>query len=389
MAGEVETTQASDDGDGARRSFAPWADPATRPLVRFDAVTKRFGDTLAVDALSLDIFPGEFFALLGPSGCGKSTLLRLLAGFETPSEGRVLLDGTAIDAVPPHRRPVNMMFQNYALFPHLTVEGNVAFGLKQEGRPRDEIGARVAEMLALVKLAPLARRKPHQLSGGERQRVALARSLVKRPQVLLLDEPLAALDKQLRGETQFELMELQERLGTNFVIVTHDQEEAMTVAHRMAVMDRGRIVQVGTPAEVYEQPNSRYVASFVGDANLIEGRLAATGTSGSLIDSVAGAKLATNQHVEAAAGATVWVALRAEKLRVATQATGGSENCVAGRVAEIAYLGNVSVYKVRLDNGLIMKAQLPNLTRVVERPIGTNDRVWLSWTRDAGVVLTA
>jgi len=388
MAGEVETTEMPDDGGGAKRSFAPWVDPAARPLVRFDAVTKRFGETVAVDALSLDIFPGEFFALLGPSGCGKSTLLRLLAGFETPSEGRVLLDGAAIDAVPPHRRPVNMMFQNYALFPHLTVEGNVAFGLKQEGLPRGEIAARVAEMLALVKLAPLGRRKPHQLSGGQRQRVALARSLVKRPRVLLLDEPLAALDKQLRGETQFELMELQARLGTTFVIVTHDQEEAMTVAHRMAVMDRGRIVQVGTPAEVYEQPNSRYVASFVGDVNLIEGRLAAKGASGSLIDSAAGAKLATNQPVVAAAGATVWVALRPEKLRVATQAPAENENCVAGRVAEIAYLGNISVYKVRLDNGFIMKAQLPNLTRVVERPIGTNDRVWLSWTPDACVVLT-
>jgi len=280
------------------------------------------------------------------------------------------------------------MFQNYALFPHLTVEGNVAFGLKQEGRPRAEIIERVAEMLALVKLAPLARREPHELSGGQRQRVALARSLVKRPQVLLLDEPLAALDKQLRAETQFELMELQARLGTTFVIVTHDQEEAMTVAHRMAVMDRGHIVQVGTPAEVYEQPNSRYVASFVGDVNLIEGRLAATGASGSLIDSAAGAKLATNQRIGAAVGATVWVALRPEKLRVSTAPPAPNENCVAGCVTEIAYLGNVSVYKVRLDNGFIMKAQLPNLTRVVERAIGANDRVWLSWTRDAGVVLT-
>jgi putrescine transport system ATP-binding protein len=388
MAGEVEAAQTPESGGGARRNFAPWADPAARPLVRFDAVTKRFGDTLAVDALSLDIYAGEFFALLGPSGCGKSTLLRLLAGFETASEGRVLLDGAVIDAVPPHRRPVNMMFQNFALFPHLTVEGNVAFGLKQERRPRAEVAARVAEMLALVKLAPLAQRKPDQLSGGQRQRVALARSLVKRPRVLLLDEPLAALDKQLRGETQFELMELQARLGTAFVIVTHDQEEAMTVAHRMAVMDRGRIVQVGTPAEVYEQPNSCYVASFVGDVNLIEGRLAASGPSGSVIDSVMGAKLAASQRVDATAGATVWLALRPEKLRVATAPPAASENCLAGRVVEIAYLGNVSVYKVRLDNGFIMKAQLPNLTRMVERPIGTNDRVWLSWAPDAGVVLT-
>jgi putrescine transport system ATP-binding protein len=388
MADEVEAAQGREIGGGAKRDFAPWADPAARPLVHFDRVTKRFGETVAVDALTLDIFPGEFFALLGPSGCGKSTLLRLLAGFETPSGGRVLLDGAVIDAVPPHRRPVNMMFQNYALFPHLTVERNIAFGLKQERRARDEIAARVSEMLALVKLAPLAQRKPHELSGGQRQRVALARSLVKRPKVLLLDEPLAALDKQLRGETQFELMELQARLGTTFVIVTHDQEEAMTVAHRMAVMDRGRIVQVGTPAEVYEQPNSRYVASFVGDVNLIEGRLVSTGPSGALVDSAAGVKLAVRPGGDAEPGATVWVALRPEKLRVASEAPAGDENSVTGRVAEIAYLGNISIYKVRLDNGFVMKAQLPNLTRMVERPIGTNDRVWLSWTPDAGVVLT-
>ena len=387
MAGEAQTASTSGSG-GAKRGFAPWADPAARPLVRFDRVTKRFGDTVAVDALSLDIFPSEFFALLGPSGCGKSTLLRLLAGFETPSEGRVLLGDAVIDAVPPHRRPVNMMFQNYALFPHLTVENNVAFGLKQEGRPRAEIAARVAEMLALVKLEPFARRKPHQLSGGQRQRVALARSLAKRPQVLLLDEPLAALDKQLRAETQFELMELQARLGTTFVIVTHDQEEAMTVANRMAVMDRGRIVQVGTPAEVYEQPSSRYVASFVGDVNLIEGRLMAATPDGSRIDSAAGVTLLTAQRVEGAVGDTVWVALRPEKLRIAAEPPAAAENCVAGRVAEIAYLGNVSIYKVRLDNDLVMKAQVPNLTRVVERPIGANDRVWLSWMPDAGVVLT-
>src|ERR1700741_2870416 len=250
MAGEPQTAQTHD------------ISSAAQPLVPFESLTKRFGDAVAVDALTLDIFSGEFFALLGPSGCGKSTLLRLLAGFETPSEGRVLLDGTAIDAVPPHRRPVNMMFQNYALFPHLTVEGNIAFGLKQERRPRAEIAARVAEMLALVRLEALARRKPHQLSGGQRQRVALARSRVKRPQVLLLDEPLAALDKKLREETQFELMDLQARLGLTFMIVTHDQEEAMTVAHRIAVMDKGRIVQVATPAEIYEQPRSRWVAEF-------------------------------------------------------------------------------------------------------------------------------
>src|SRR6266566_3032257 len=373
---------------GTRRTFAPWADKSARPLVRFDDVSKRFGAATAVERVSLDVFPGEFFALLGPSGCGKTTLLRLLAGFEMPDAGRILLDGQDIAPVPPYRRPINMMFQSYALFPHLTVEGNVAFGLKQERLPSSEIATRVEEMLALVRLEGFAKRKPHQLSGGQRQRVALARSLVKRPRVLLLDEPLAALDKKLRGETQFELMELQARLGTAFVIVTHDQDEAMTVAHRMAVMDRGRIVQIGTPAQIYEQPNSRYVAAFVGDVNLIEGRLASTGPSGSLIDSAAGTRLAASQRVDAAAGATVWVAIRPEKLRVATAPPASNENCVAGRVAEIAYLGNVSVYKVHLDNGFVLKAQLPNLTRVVERPIATNDRVWLSWAPDAGVVLT-
>ena len=256
-----------------RGHFAPWTDPSARPLVRFEGVAKHFAGVTAVDAVSLDIYQGEFFALLGPSGCGKTTLLRMLAGFETPDAGRVLLDGEDITGVPPHRRPVNMMFQSYALFPHLTVVGNIAFGLKQDGLPKAEMDARIAEMLALTRLEGLETRKPHQLSGGQRQRVALARALVKHPRVLLLDEPLAALDKKLRGETQFELMRLKQRLGLTFVIVTHDQEEAMTVANRIGVMNKGRLIQVATPSEIYEQPNSRWVADFIGDVNLLEGRV--------------------------------------------------------------------------------------------------------------------
>jgi putrescine transport system ATP-binding protein len=359
------------------------------PLVRFESVSKRFAGVTAVDQLSLDIKEGEFFALLGPSGCGKTTLLRLLAGFEVPDAGRVLLDGTDLGPVPPHRRPVNMMFQSYALFPHLTVAGNVAFGLRQDGLPRAEIEARVRDMLALVKLDGLGARKPDQLSGGQRQRVALARSLVKRPRVLLLDEPLAALDKKLREETQFELMALREKLGLTFVIVTHDQEEAMTVADRIAVMNSGRLAQVGTPMAVYEQPSSRWVADFIGDVNLIEGRVLEAGAEGTRVSSAAAGELRAAAS-DAQAGTTVWIAVRPEKLGVARVAPdAGDENRVTGVVTTIGYLGDLSIYKVRLDSGFVMKASVVNMTRFAEHAIGEGDRVWLTFARDAGVVLTS
>jgi putrescine transport system ATP-binding protein len=379
----------------AKRGFAPgltrpWADRNMQPLLRIEAVSKKFGEFAAVDQLSLEIFQGEFFALLGPSGCGKTTLLRLVAGFEQPSAGRILLEGLDLAPVPPHRRPVNMMFQSYALFPHLTVEANVAFGLKQEGLPKAEIAERVADMLALVKLETFGRRKPHELSGGQRQRVALARSLVKRPRVLLLDEPMAALDKKLRGETQFELMDLRRRLGLTFIIVTHDQSEAMTVADRIAVMDRGRLMQVAPPAAIYEQPSSRWVADFIGNVNLFEGRV---GNSDTTVEGTALGRLRVAGSIDAEAGSTVWVAVRPEKIRLDRYETPpagrpDTENGIAATVVDIGYLGDLSLYRLRTEAGVLLQAAIANTAPPTARAIAWNDQVWLSFAPEAAIVLT-
>ncbi|OQM75261.1 ABC transporter ATP-binding protein [Manganibacter manganicus] len=371
-----------------RRDFAPWSDPDAKPYIQFDNVTKRFGDFTAVNKLSLAVFEREFFALLGASGCGKSTLLRMLAGFEEPSEGRILLDGQDLAGIPPYRRPVNMMFQSYALFPHMTVEANIAFGLKQEGMARAEIEKRVTEMLRLVKLEQFARRKPHQLSGGQRQRVALARSVAKRPKVLLLDEPLGALDKKLREETQFELMDLQQDLGLTFVVVTHDQEEAMTMADRIAILDKGEVMQVATPAEVYEAPSSRFVAGFVGNVNMFDGKLARNGKENARIAANGGAEIIVDSAGDALPGAEVSFAIRPEKIRVSSTRPTDAVNAIEGEIYDVAYLGDMTVYHVKLDDGQVIKASTLNAARIIDDPLTWNDRAWISFRPDAGVVLT-
>jgi putrescine transport system ATP-binding protein len=372
-----------------RRSFAPWADPAAIPQVRFEGVTKRFGDIAAVSDLTLSLYPGEFHALLGPSGCGKTTLMRMLAGFEAPDSGRILLDGQDLAGIPPHLRPTNMMFQSYALFPHMSVFDNIAFGLRQGSLAREAIAARVAEMLALVKLEGFASRRPDQLSGGQKQRVALARALARRPKVLLLDEPLGALDRKLREETQYELMDLQAELGLTFLMVTHDQDEAMAMADRISVMERGRIAQVGAPEEIYEMPANRYVAEFVGDINIFEGVVTSVEGEVIRIDSPAGLLVLDDPSPGLAPGQKASLALRPEKIDILTAEPHGPGNKAAGEIWDIGYLGDFTMVQVKLDGeaGHLVKVALPNRSRKTETPIAWDDRVWLSWDVEAGILL--
>lgn len=373
-----------------RRQIEPWQDPKVKPYITIENVSKNFGSTVAVRSVSLSIYQGELFSLLGGSGCGKTTLLRLLAGFEKPTTGRLYIDGVDVTDVPAYERPVNMMFQSYALFPHMTVAQNVAFGLKQERLPSKVIRERVKEGLDLVQMSAYAMRKPNQLSGGQRQRVALVRSLVKQPKLLLLDEPLAALDKGLRERTQFELVNIQERVGITFIMVTHDQEEAMTMSSRIGVMEEGRIRQIGAPHDVYEFPNSRFVAEFIGTINIFEGVVVEDEPDHVLIDSeAAGCQLYVTHSAAVPVGTQVTVAVRPEKVMISTTQPSGNRNFTKGIVREIAYLGDISIYYVELPSGKVIQAALPNLLRLSERDVKWEDEIYLYWRAENGVVLTS
>ena len=399
MADDILMSAVAAEAAKAERQPAPQvaAEPETRaadqPLLRLDGVVKRFGAFRAVDGVSLDIRAGEFFALLGPSGCGKTTLLRMLAGFETPDQGHILLNGKDIARLLPHERPVNMMFQSYALFPHLNVHDNVAFGLKRAGMERAAIAKRVAEMLALVKLEELEKRKPDQLSGGQRQRVALARSLARRPQVLLLDEPLAALDKKLRESTQWELMELQRRLGMTFIIVTHDQEEAMTVATRIGVMDAGRLDQVATPRELYEAPASRWIAEFIGDVNLFEGEVKSRENNRLTVITRDAGDVVVAEPPNLVAKTVVSVAIRPEKVKLSRRGpvsdvvNAESINRLEGVVTDVSYLGGLTTYKVKLDSGAVVRSSMANTARIDIDAYSPSQRVMAWFTPDDCLVL--
>lgn len=368
----------------------PWLDRDAEPIVKVRGVTKSFGPINAVNNVDLDIYQGELFCLLGGSGCGKTTLLRMLAGFETPTSGQILIDGIDMSVVPPYERPTNMMFQSYALFPHMSVEKNVGYGLKQDKLPKDVIEDKVHEVLKLVELEDYKKRKPQQLSGGQRQRVALARALVKKPKLLLLDEPLGALDKKLREQTQFELMNIQEQVGITFVVVTHDQEEAMTLSTRIAVMDTGKFVQIGTPTEIYEFPDSRFVADFIGSANILEGTVTEDKPDHVRVSTDLG-EIYIDHGQSVKKGSVVWIALRPEKIVVNKKAIKKSgPNQTTGFIDDIGYLGNSSIYKVRLKNGLIIDITTPNQIRPKDRThqITWEDKVYLSWEPSSAMLLT-
>lgn len=393
MADDAPTTAAETSDAQPAVAPPPAAAPAEQgPLLRISSVTKRFGGYLAVDNLSLDIRAGEFFALLGPSGCGKTTLLRMIAGFETPDSGEILFNGENIVEALPHQRPFNMMFQNYALFPHLSVEGNVGFGLKRLGMQKADIKETVDRMLALVQLDGLGKRKPDQLSGGQRQRVALARSLALRPKILLLDEPMAALDKKLRESTQRELLELQRKLDMTFIIVTHDQDEAMTVADRIGVMDHGRLEQVAPPRQLYEAPNSRWVAEFVGDVNVFEGKVTGEEHGRITIETRDAGVIVAPKPAQHKDDATLLVAIRPEKVKISQRGPvtdlGGAAafNRLAGVVTDVGYLGNATIYTVKLDAGATVRANVPNATRLDADSYHTGQRV-VAWFVPADCVV--
>ena len=362
---------------------------ALTPLLEIRNLTKSYDGQHAVDDVSLTIYKGEIFALLGASGCGKSTLLRMLAGFEQPSAGQIMLDGVDLSQVPPYLRPINMMFQSYALFPHMTVEQNIAFGLKQDKLPKAEIASRVNEMLGLVHMQEFAKRKPHQLSGGQRQRVALARSLAKRPKLLLLDEPMGALDKKLRDRMQLEVVDILERVGVTCVMVTHDQEEAMTMATRVGVMHDGKILQTGTPHEVYEYPNCRRTAEFIGTVNIFSGTVIEDSADHVIIDAPElDRKIYIDRGISGSTGMAVWVAVRPEKIVITEEPPSGDYNYARGEVEEIAYIGGLSIYHVKTQSGTMIRATLANVERSIKNRISWDDKVYLSWQPSAAVVLT-